>query len=66
MNLNDGNSENVGRVGHETIGAEYLSSLGFSDTVCRLVKSHVAAKRCVYIGIHRGHKLACFFDRTSC
>lgn len=38
-------SISVGRVGHETIGEQYLRSLGFSDTVCRLVGSHVAAKR---------------------
>ena len=38
-------SISVGRVGHETIGEHYLRSLGFSDTVCRLVGSHVAAKR---------------------
>ncbi|KAJ5959233.1 uncharacterized protein N7479_006383 [Penicillium vulpinum] len=44
MNLRESN-ENVGRIGHEAIGASYLQSLGFSDTVCRLVNSHVAAKR---------------------
>ncbi|KAJ5786587.1 uncharacterized protein N7503_011799 [Penicillium pulvis] len=44
MNLKE-SSENVGRVGHEAIGAAYLKSLGFSETVCRLVNSHVAAKR---------------------
>lgn len=44
MNLR-GSAENVGRVGHEAIGAAYLRSLGFSETVCRLVNSHVAAKR---------------------
>ncbi|RJE25691.1 HD domain protein [Aspergillus sclerotialis] len=44
MELKD-SSENVGRVGHETIGAEYLRSMGFSESVCRLVGSHVAAKR---------------------
>lgn len=44
MNL-QGSPENVGRVGHEAIGAAYLHSLGFSDNVCRLVNSHVAAKR---------------------
>ncbi|KAJ5873041.1 uncharacterized protein N7529_005394 [Penicillium soppii] len=38
-------TENVGRVGHEAIGASYLESLGFSEVVCRLVDSHVAAKR---------------------
>lgn len=41
-----GSTENVGRVGHEAIGAAYLRSLGFSETVSRLVNSHVAAKRC--------------------
>ncbi|GAD98880.1 hypothetical protein ANI_1_1162024 [Paecilomyces variotii No. 5] len=41
----DNSTQNVGRVGHETIGAEYLRALGFSDKVCRLVGSHVAAKR---------------------
>ncbi|KAL4897196.1 hypothetical protein BDV59DRAFT_86022 [Aspergillus ambiguus] len=44
MNLKD-SSENVGRMGHETIGAEYLRSLGFSNSVCQLVASHVPAKR---------------------
>ncbi|PLB53161.1 hypothetical protein P170DRAFT_473037 [Aspergillus steynii IBT 23096] len=51
MNIQNSNSnssskgENVGRVGHESIGGEYLRSLGFSRGVCRLVESHVAAKR---------------------
>lgn len=45
MNLSRDSAENVGRVGHEAIGAHYLRSLGFSETVCRLVNSHVAAKR---------------------
>ncbi|KAH8805296.1 hypothetical protein F5884DRAFT_443874 [Xylogone sp. PMI_703] len=44
MNLAN-TSEDVGRVGHETIGAEYLRALGFSEKVCRLVNSHIAAKR---------------------
>ncbi|KAA8646348.1 HD domain-containing protein [Aspergillus tanneri] len=44
MNLKN-STENVGRVGHESIGAEYLRSLGFSQNVCGLVESHVAAKR---------------------
>ncbi|KAJ5716700.1 hypothetical protein N7493_008611 [Penicillium malachiteum] len=44
MNLCD-STENVGRMGHEAIGAAYLKTLGFSDIVCRLVNSHVAAKR---------------------
>ena len=35
----------VGRAGHELIGEDYLKSLGFGEGVCRLVGSHVAAKR---------------------
>lgn len=35
----------VGRIGHEKIGEEYLCSLGFTERICRLVGSHVAAKR---------------------
>lgn len=35
----------VGRVGHEIIGEEYLRGLRFGEKVCRLVGSHVAAKR---------------------
>lgn len=46
MSIKNG-AEDVGRVGHETIGAEVLRSLGFSSNVCQLVKSHVAAKRFV-------------------
>ncbi|OCK74545.1 hypothetical protein K432DRAFT_386748 [Lepidopterella palustris CBS 459.81] len=38
-------SGNVGRVGHETIGAEYLRRLGFSKRVTELVAAHVPAKR---------------------
>ncbi|KAF4454611.1 Transcriptional regulatory protein moc3 [Fusarium austroafricanum] len=35
----------VGRVGHETMGSQFLLALGFSHKVARLVESHVAAKR---------------------
>ncbi|KAF9268573.1 hypothetical protein L218DRAFT_940468 [Marasmius fiardii PR-910] len=35
----------LGRTGHETIGATYLSSLGFPGIVCDLVGAHVVAKR---------------------
>jgi len=38
-------SGSVGRVGHETIGAQYLLSLNFSPKIAALVQSHVAAKR---------------------
>lgn len=34
-----------GVLNHEHLGAEWLRSLGFPDRVCRLVASHVAAKR---------------------
>lgn len=34
-----------GNADHEGLGAEYLKGLGFSDTVCSLVKGHVQAKR---------------------
>ncbi|GAM40114.1 hypothetical protein TCE0_034f12209 [Talaromyces pinophilus] len=45
VTLSQEDAESVGRIGHETIGAQYLHLLGFSETVCRLVNSHVAAKR---------------------
>ncbi|KAL7949334.1 hypothetical protein V8C42DRAFT_361880 [Trichoderma barbatum] len=46
QNLGDApTTQSVGRVGHETLGARLLLSLGFSDKVARLVQSHVAAKR---------------------
>ncbi|KAJ2179081.1 hypothetical protein GGH18_005670, partial [Coemansia sp. RSA 530] len=35
----------VGAVGHEKLGAEYLRKVGFSEKVCELVESHVVAKR---------------------
>ncbi|KAG2206974.1 hypothetical protein INT47_008443 [Mucor saturninus] len=35
----------VGITGHERIGAQYLSNLGFSEKVCILVESHVPVKR---------------------
>ncbi|CAK7205777.1 hypothetical protein SEUCBS139899_008556 [Sporothrix eucalyptigena] len=38
-------SQSVGRVGHETLGGQFLLALGFSQKVARLVASHVAAKR---------------------
>jgi putative nucleotidyltransferase with HDIG domain len=38
-------SSSVGRIGHEKIGEEYLRGLGFGESVCDIVGSHVAAKR---------------------
>ncbi|TVY64351.1 Uncharacterized protein LSUE1_G005908 [Lachnellula suecica] len=35
-------ASSVGRVGHETIGEEYLKSLGFGEHVSRLVGSHIS------------------------
>jgi predicted HD phosphohydrolase len=35
----------IGRVGHEKLDARYLSALGFSEKICKLVGSHVDAKR---------------------
>jgi phosphonate degradation associated HDIG domain protein len=37
--------EGVGVVDHEKIGAQYLAQKGFSPRLCRLVQSHVKAKR---------------------
>jgi 2-amino-1-hydroxyethylphosphonate dioxygenase (glycine-forming) len=34
-----------GVMNHEAVGAAYLRQNGFSDRLCRLVESHVAAKR---------------------
>lgn len=34
-----------GNADHEGLGAEYMKNLGFSDTVCNLVRGHVQAKR---------------------
>jgi len=38
-------SDSVGRVSHETLGAQYLISLGFPSKVAELVEAHVPAKR---------------------
>lgn len=37
--------EGVGVLDHEKIAARYLKEKGFSETICRLVQSHVQAKR---------------------
>ncbi len=34
-----------GMMDHEKVGAEYLRKLGFSDRLCKLIASHVNAKR---------------------
>ena len=37
--------EGVGVADHEEIGAEFLRERGFSEKICKLVQSHVPAKR---------------------
>jgi 2-amino-1-hydroxyethylphosphonate dioxygenase (glycine-forming) len=37
--------DGLGIVDHEDIGAAWLAALGFHDSVCELVRSHVQAKR---------------------
>lgn len=51
----------VGRVGHETIGEEYLKGLGFGERVSRLVGSHVAAKR--WVLFPHGESMILYFRR---
>jgi phosphonate degradation associated HDIG domain protein len=41
----DGNSEVLGTLSHEKIGAEYLRKNGFSEKIAALVEGHVQAKR---------------------
>ncbi|MDZ4661906.1 MAG: HD domain-containing protein [Pseudomonadota bacterium] len=46
--ISDGDSQkmmNLGRMDHETVGAEFLKNLGFSVRIAELVKLHVTAKR---------------------
>ncbi|KAK5037267.1 hypothetical protein LTR13_005073 [Exophiala sideris] len=38
-------TDSVGRVSHETLGAQYLLALGFPSKVAELVEAHVPAKR---------------------
>lgn len=37
--------DGFGVTDHENVGASYLKSLGFSEKLCRLIASHVNAKR---------------------
>src|ERR1700712_3339741 len=37
--------DGYGMMDHEKVGADYLRKLGFSDRMCRLIASHVNAKR---------------------
>lgn len=38
-------TDSVGRMAHETLGAQYLLALGFPPKVAELVEAHVPAKR---------------------
>jgi len=40
-----GTMGDYGIIDHEKLGADYLRRLGFSDRLCRLIASHVNAKR---------------------
>ena len=44
--------DGVGIVDHERIGADFLTQKGFSHRLCRLVQSHVAAKRYLTFKYH--------------
>ncbi|KAJ2323281.1 hypothetical protein IWW51_003833, partial [Coemansia sp. RSA 2702] len=64
-----GGDLDVGAVGHEKLGAEYLRKVGFSDNVCDLVESHVVAKRYLtatdpeyYTGLSQASKLSLKFQ----
>lgn len=37
--------DGYGTVDHEKVGADYLRGLGFPERLCRLIESHVQAKR---------------------
>lgn len=37
--------DSYGVVDHETLGANFLRKMGFSNKVCRLIASHVNGKR---------------------
>lgn len=45
INKENNKAESLGIIDHQTVGARYLSKLGFSDKVCTLVSQHVNAKR---------------------
>lgn len=48
-----------GNADHEGLGAEYLKNLGFSNTVCNLVRGHVQAKR------YLTYKHPSYYDKLS-
>lgn len=51
--------EGVGVMDHEKIAADYLKEKGFSEKICKLVQSHVAAKR------YLTYKHPAYFEKLS-
>lgn len=56
---NEDEMPGLGILRHEQVGANYLSKLGFSDKICRLVEGHVQAKR------YLTFKNSQYFDKLS-
>lgn len=56
---NEDEMPGLGILRHEQVGGNYLSRLGFSEKVCRLVEGHVQAKR--YLTFKHGQ----YFDTLS-
>lgn len=54
-----GQMDGFGVVDHEKLGAEYLRQKGFSGRICKLIASHVQAKR------YLTHKYPEYFDQLS-
>ncbi|MBI3555843.1 MAG: HD domain-containing protein [Deltaproteobacteria bacterium] len=50
---------NLGILGHEKYGSDFLRELGFAEKVCALVQGHVQAKRYLV------YKNKAYFDRLS-
>lgn len=51
--------DSYGVVDHETLGANFLRKMGFSNKVCRLIASHVNAKR------YLTYKYPDYYDQLS-
>jgi phosphonate degradation associated HDIG domain protein len=51
--------DGYGMMDHEKVGADYLRKVGFSDRMCRLIASHVNAKR------YLTYKYPGYYDQLS-
>lgn len=51
--------EGYGMMDHEKVGAKYLRSVGFSERLCKLIASHVNAKR------YLTYKYSDYYNRLS-